>query len=253
MTENENVKHLFTHSLIHSFTSKKLVAFTLAEVLITLGIIGVVAAMTIPTLISNYRKSQLEAQIKETYSSIQQTMRFMEDENLSYDVFEDNSDTAMQEWFDSFIAQHMKVESVCLNKSGCWHKAGVVKMMNGANISRQVQDFGIGGNCISFTTAKGAWISMDGLSQGSCIGDFGVDNGGNTCLGIIFDANGAGKPNILGKDLQAVVWTEKGLVPAGYDRTKEQIKTECYSRGYQCLNEIIDNDWKIPDTLWKKK
>ena len=35
-------------------------AFTLAEVLITLGIIGVVAAMTIPTLISNYQKKQFE-------------------------------------------------------------------------------------------------------------------------------------------------------------------------------------------------
>lgn len=35
---------------------KKVFAFTLAEVLITLGIIGIVAAMTIPTLINNYQK-----------------------------------------------------------------------------------------------------------------------------------------------------------------------------------------------------
>ena len=34
-------------------------AFTLAEVLITLGIIGVVAAMTLPTLINNYKKQRL--------------------------------------------------------------------------------------------------------------------------------------------------------------------------------------------------
>ena len=47
-------------------TTKQKSAFTLAEVLITLGIIGVVAALTIPILISNYRKRQLETQIKAT-------------------------------------------------------------------------------------------------------------------------------------------------------------------------------------------
>ena len=41
-------KHLFTYLPIHLFTFKKC-AFTLAEVLITLGIIGVVAALTLPT------------------------------------------------------------------------------------------------------------------------------------------------------------------------------------------------------------
>ena len=37
--------------------------FTLAEVLITLGIIGVVAALTLPSLITNYRKKQTVAQL----------------------------------------------------------------------------------------------------------------------------------------------------------------------------------------------
>ena len=39
-------------------------AFTLAEVLVTLGIIGVVAALTIPALIANYRNMVLENQFK---------------------------------------------------------------------------------------------------------------------------------------------------------------------------------------------
>ena len=49
------LKNLFTYSLTHLLTSKK-AAFTLAEVLITLAIIGVVAAMTIPTLIADFEK-----------------------------------------------------------------------------------------------------------------------------------------------------------------------------------------------------
>ena len=43
-------------SAIHLFTSRKRFAFTLAEVLITLAIIGVVAAMTMPVLIGKYQE-----------------------------------------------------------------------------------------------------------------------------------------------------------------------------------------------------
>ncbi len=43
---------------------KKRVAFTLAEVLITLGIVGIIAAMTIPQLIQNYEKHVIEVQLK---------------------------------------------------------------------------------------------------------------------------------------------------------------------------------------------
>ena len=44
--------------------NKRKYAFTLAEVLITLGIIGVVAALTMPALIGHYKKVQTIAQLK---------------------------------------------------------------------------------------------------------------------------------------------------------------------------------------------
>ena len=47
---------------------KLLKAFTLAEVLITLGIIGVVAAITMPMLIANYQKTVIVNQLKKSYS-----------------------------------------------------------------------------------------------------------------------------------------------------------------------------------------
>lgn len=49
-------------------------AFTIAEVLITLGIIGVVAAMTLPTIIDNSRNKQLESALKKSYSTIAQAL-----------------------------------------------------------------------------------------------------------------------------------------------------------------------------------
>lgn len=50
-------------------------AFTLAEVLITLGIIGVVAAMTIPTLIANMTSQRYRTQLKKTVSTLSQAAR----------------------------------------------------------------------------------------------------------------------------------------------------------------------------------
>ena len=46
-------------------------AFTLAEVLITLGIIGVVAALTMPVLIANYKNKVFITKTKKVYSNIQ--------------------------------------------------------------------------------------------------------------------------------------------------------------------------------------
>ena len=53
---------------------KRKIAFTLAEVLITLGVIGVVAAMTLPTLIFNYQKKVVANRLKQTYSLIYQSI-----------------------------------------------------------------------------------------------------------------------------------------------------------------------------------
>ena len=57
-----------------AFPPQKEAAFTLAEVLITLGIIGVVAAMTLPTLVQNYNKKITEVRLKKFYSVMNQAV-----------------------------------------------------------------------------------------------------------------------------------------------------------------------------------
>lgn len=64
---------------------KKNKAFTLAEVLITLGIIGVVAAITIPGLIYNYKAHRLQSQFLKSYSTLQQVFKQMEADDISLD------------------------------------------------------------------------------------------------------------------------------------------------------------------------
>lgn len=71
---------VFEYSYLHLNNSggfmKK--GFTLAEVLITLGIIGVVAAMTMPSLIQNYRKKEATTRIKKFYSMMSQAVFFQQ-------------------------------------------------------------------------------------------------------------------------------------------------------------------------------
>ena len=55
--------------------------FTLAEVLITLGIIGVVAAMTMPSLIQNNRKKVFAAKVKQTYALVSNALLTSVSEN----------------------------------------------------------------------------------------------------------------------------------------------------------------------------
>ena len=69
-------RKIYTPHFTHAIHVKK-AAFTLAEVLITLGIIGIVAAMTIPTLISNYQKKTYVVGLKKAYSILQQSFKMM--------------------------------------------------------------------------------------------------------------------------------------------------------------------------------
>ena len=68
----------------HSLFTRKC-AFTLAEVLITLGIIGVVAALTIPNLVNNYKAKRLHTQFLKSYSTVQQVFKQMEADDVSLD------------------------------------------------------------------------------------------------------------------------------------------------------------------------
>ena len=76
---HSNELNVLTSYRLNDF--KKKAAFTLAEVLITLAIIGIVAAMTIPTLISDYRKKDTSARLKKFYSMMNQAIKLSEIDN----------------------------------------------------------------------------------------------------------------------------------------------------------------------------
>ncbi len=86
LTETVYLQFTTHHSL-------KKAAFTLAEVLITLGIIGVVAAITLPTLIKNYQKQVWVNQLKKEVSVLQNAVRTI----IATEGVENLSDTSFFE------------------------------------------------------------------------------------------------------------------------------------------------------------
>ena len=88
-TRNKNVTDLGPYCLNNILTTKK-AAFTLAETLITLGIIGIVAAITIPSLIHDYNRKVFEVRFKKADSVIAQAIKMTTDE-IGIDFFDVSS------------------------------------------------------------------------------------------------------------------------------------------------------------------
>lgn len=97
--------------MIKSFLS----AFTLAEVLITLGIIGVVAALTIPTLVSNYKKNVIITRMQKFYSTMNQALRESVIDNGTTDTWTYGGlydYPSNQQFYDTYLKNYLKIEKV---------------------------------------------------------------------------------------------------------------------------------------------
>ncbi len=85
-------------------------AFTLAEVLITLGIIGVVAAVTLPALITNYQKQVTINKIKKFYTNMTQVLQMAVTENGEFSTWNYSSSLDL---YNKYIKPYIKnVEDV---------------------------------------------------------------------------------------------------------------------------------------------
>ncbi|MBP3925534.1 type II secretion system protein [bacterium] len=109
-------------------------AFTLAEVLITLGIIGIVAAMTLPSIITKYRRAVVENRLKKFYSTINQAVRLSiaEHEEISFDTSNlENSNDFVIKWYNEYILKYMNGIKIIDNaKDSNGHTYGIKVLMN---------------------------------------------------------------------------------------------------------------------------
>ena len=115
--ENNFLKRTYSPIHLFSYSHRKRAAFTLAEVLITLGIIGVVAAMTMPSLVVNYQKKQTAVRLERFYSIMSQAiLRWQQDEGLMPEDMQlpaeaVNNGQKTREWFNSTIGKYMTTVS----------------------------------------------------------------------------------------------------------------------------------------------
>lgn len=251
-------------------------AFTLAEVLIVLTIIGVVAAMTIPTLMRNYNHKQIETKLKRTYSVLYNAFEMSKVENGDYGLWSWNEYPAgeqrTQYFFSHYLIPYLKVQKVCAPSSGdCFPSDNKNPLgVRALDVSR-----------LSYVS----FILNDGTSV---IGWAGGD-AYTPHVHIIVDINGFSKPNMYGQDIFRMIFrksdftdsvgtldddsvytqssvckTNAGLsiylacinYPASFyfqpnstnvSETGTKYNMYCPTQGTTCGAAIKANGWKIPD------
>ncbi len=210
----------------------KKAGFTMAEILLSLTIIGVVAAITLPSLMANINERTWNTQRKALYARMSQAIAMMpqvggygtltEDENGSV-----TADTAAETFLTEGLSKVLKINNICDSDhladcgiiSSYTDMAGTVKIWPKtiAEFNRHFVDFSVSLDWGSFAysqvnTKAAAFETPNGESMAlyynpHCIADIEVN--GTTrvysqpfmCANFIFDLNGNKGPNTVGKDI----------------------------------------------------
>jgi type II secretory pathway pseudopilin PulG len=208
----------------------------LAEVLIALVIIGIVAAITVPTIISNVDERERSAKVKKAYSTLANAFTRLKADGIDNDYVAVNVNS---ENITNYLANYLVTTKVCYFKKGCWN-SGNTRYLNGDIVYSNRNGMGIGGNPITAILNDGTFIDLEVFSSGSINKYFGVTVKKDT-LAIFFDINGDKKPNVIGKDIFAAYWSDNGFVPAFKGKNQEAIEENCSNSGtgMACINKYL--------------
>ncbi len=213
--------------------------FTLSEVLITLAVIGIVAALTIPSVVKNYQKTQTISKLRKAWSTINQAYNNSQALNGMYQTWDKAADIGTAEYFSRYWRPYLKVAKVCTSYSDCGYKSSAPwKNARGEDT----------GTAVVATDARTTFLTGDGvlfviftISGGS--GNVIVNNN------IFIDLNGARGPNQCGKDLFYFTRTDKGILPYCYSGSASYINNNCSKTqsGYCCAAKLALDGWEIKD------
>ena len=212
-------------------------AFTLAEVLIVLAIIGVVAALTMPMLMNNYQKTQQVVALKKVYSQISEAIDRVMIDNDSENFNEIRTVKGPDADPKAFFKQYFRVSKYCdkANYDSCFPaEYGHINKSEAPSNRGSVTDY-----CV--VLKDGSSICM-GYSKGASPSYF------------LVDTNGLAKPNIAGRDIFSFYVYHDGSIdafdPNGRDTNdprreieKERCDYEPYGAG--CFTRVFDAGWKM--------
>ncbi len=216
---------------------KKRFAFTLAEVLITLGVIGIVAALTLPGIINKSKAKRLKGQYQKAYSEIAQGIKMMKYDDVSLDtsIYSGNKLA-----FKNVFREYFRVLDWCdKSKELCYNTSSnqkIYKSLDGGSYAP------------THIFDDGQFVLMDGANV-LLENPFGTSDATNAKVWISIDINGKnGKPNRLGYDIFIFCMLNEELVPMGARGTEYiDMNKYCNPKGsgqfngiacaYQAMNE----------------
>lgn len=209
-------------------------AFTLAEVLITLSIIGVVATMTVPTLLTNKAKQETVAKLQKEYTTLAQAVKLSEQDNgpnSTWDWSSNGSNIANKNLFDVYLNPYLKITKYCgSTPTDCNYTQNFYSCRNGTQSGCGASLWHPSGTSLVSADGTILYIRYDTKM-------------------IFVDINGAKNPNMYGKDVFTFILDPiKGLMPCGYDQG-QGINDSCQanSDGKYCFAKIMNDSWQIKD------
>ncbi len=208
---------------------KKNSGFTLAEVLITLGIIGVVGAMTIPSLMNKTNDAELKSKMKKNFSVLSQATTLIIANNGTIDT------SASDKFAESYEKVLKKVKTDYVKNLF----ASEYKYYE--NLKTPGYTYYATSNGTAFVLSDGSVIRFDEWSP-TCEYEKGTFK--NICGSFNVDVNGKQKPNMIGKDMYGVwlLWSdgEYYIKPFGSEGFYScHSGSESSTDSYGCTAEIL--------------
>jgi len=201
--------------------------FTLAEVLITLGIIGVIATLTLPTLMTNVAEKEYSTAVKKGFAMFTEAVQLnVAMENISFDEMTDTPESLEDvdsSSFVSFLLNRMQVEkitSTAADMCAAGADAGSANCITYGGAIGDSFDSAVyfrDGSALMFkkdmTSEDCSTILSDKIDNQDAIKEYGDKT---YCLKGVFDTNGNKKPNLIancqgkkGKSWEAEVITTR--------------------------------------------
>jgi prepilin-type cleavage/methylation N-terminal domain protein len=224
--------------MTHHYINKK--GFTLAEVLITLGIIGVIAALTMPAVVANYKKQQALQQLKKVYSVLSQAFNHAVADYGDSSEWDTITPDNAQSYFDTYWKPYLKAPVRCYSYKECMYD----KLTPFWGTNRQNDSYCIHPDSGMVANSR----VMLHLNDGTFVMIITSSGYGNDDRRILVDLNGAKLPNRFGNDVFFFLRVNgKGIVPYGHDKTAQEVSRDCSinGAGYMCAAKIIKAGWQM--------
>ncbi|MBP3925049.1 type II secretion system protein [bacterium] len=186
-------------------------AFTLAEVLITLGIIGVVAAMTLPSLIQKHQERVTVNKVKKFYSVMSQAQLLAIKDHGYLDEWDvpDGTTKESAEKFMSYLKPYLKIARDCGTSAGCLeYSQTTVKYLNG---TPRNLNYDTNNKYYKLILNDGTYMWLRTVTGAYCANPESKES----CATVWIDVNGKNPPNTIGRDIFNFGINKNNVRPTG--------------------------------------